>query len=205
MLLLWLLSPQSKFFLAIRVTATPFAVRHRHRSVPSHRDLAMRLTVAGLSAALLFTPRAHAAITLSTETASMPRVTTRPAELLLSPDFVISDTPTTRVFDWTISEMLGAPDGCKSIHPASKVDFDSSYTQFSSRCSSSTDSKRVHSSKQAKVRARCRALERQVAVLTPWMDEGDTIVVNVFNNASAGTAIHWHVSFCSQLWRRIAR
>lgn len=32
-------------------------------------------------------------------------------QLALSPDFVITDKPTTRTYDWTISVKEGAPDG----------------------------------------------------------------------------------------------
>ncbi|CAE6458335.1 unnamed protein product, partial [Rhizoctonia solani] len=38
-------------------------------------------------------------------------VQSRPEQLSLSPDFKITDKPTTRTYDWTISMQEGAPDG----------------------------------------------------------------------------------------------
>jgi hypothetical protein len=47
----------------------------------------------------------------STVTASATTVTQALSQLTLSSDFVITNVPATRTYDWTVSTMTGSPDG----------------------------------------------------------------------------------------------
>jgi hypothetical protein len=47
----------------------------------------------------------------STVTASATTVTQALSQLTLSSDFVITNVPATRTYDWTVATMTGSPDG----------------------------------------------------------------------------------------------
>ncbi|KAB5588854.1 hypothetical protein CTheo_7708 [Ceratobasidium theobromae] len=49
--------------------------------------------------------------TTTTATATATTVTAAVTQLTLSSDFVITDVPATRTYDWTVATMTGAPDG----------------------------------------------------------------------------------------------
>ncbi|KAG9076063.1 laccase, multicopper oxidase, benzenediol:oxygen oxidorectuctase, partial [Ceratobasidium sp. 370] len=92
----------------------------------------------------------------STVTASATTVTQALSQLTLSSDFVITNVPATRTYDWVVATMTGAPDGyyrpmlvVNGQYPGPLIE----------------------------------------------ANEGDTIVVNVQNDMSLGTTIHWHGIF----------
>ncbi|KAL8286672.1 hypothetical protein RQP46_004200 [Phenoliferia psychrophenolica] len=59
----------------------------------------------------LYSYQGLAAIILASTITRAATVTANAAELVLSSSFVISSTPTTRTYDWTIDQLTGAPDG----------------------------------------------------------------------------------------------
>ncbi|QRV84926.1 Multicopper oxidase [Ceratobasidium sp. AG-Ba] len=91
--------------------------------------------------------------TTTTTSASAASVTPVPNQLTLSSDFVITNVPATRTYDWVVATATGAPDGyyrpmlvVNGQYPGPLIE----------------------------------------------ANEGDTIVVNVQNDMSVGTTIHWH-------------
>ncbi|KAB5588238.1 hypothetical protein CTheo_8320 [Ceratobasidium theobromae] len=94
--------------------------------------------------------------TTTTATATATTVTAAVTQLTLSSDFVITDVPATRTYDWTVATVTGSPDGY--YRPMLVVN-------------------------------------GQYPGPTIEANDGDTIIVNVQNDMSVGTTIHWHGLF----------
>ncbi|KAB5589735.1 hypothetical protein CTheo_6830 [Ceratobasidium theobromae] len=94
--------------------------------------------------------------TTTTATATATTVTAAVTQLTLSSDFVITNVPATRTYDWTVATVTGSPDGY--YRPMLVVN-------------------------------------GQYPGPTIEANDGDTIIVNVQNDMSVGTTIHWHGLF----------
>ncbi|KAF8607356.1 hypothetical protein BDV93DRAFT_520227 [Ceratobasidium sp. AG-I] len=101
------------------------------------------------------TSAATSTVTAATSTVTAAATTVTPvlSQLTLASDFVITNVPATRTYDWVVSTITGAPDGY--YRPMLVVN-------------------------------------GQYPGPTIEANDGDTIIVNVQNDMSLGTTIHWH-------------
>ncbi|QRV98945.1 Multicopper oxidase [Ceratobasidium sp. AG-Ba] len=107
----------------------------------------------GLAQSDTTTSTTTSATSASTATASTVTATPVPSQLVLSSDFVITDVPATRTYNWVVATATGSPDGyyrpmlvVNGQYPGPMIE----------------------------------------------ANEGDTVIVNVQNDMSVGTTIHWH-------------
>ncbi|KAF8752349.1 Ferroxidase laccase [Rhizoctonia solani] len=107
----------------------------------------------GLVVSQTTTTTTSAAASTTTATATVTAVA---SQLTLSSDFVITDVPVTRTYDWTVATATGSPDGY--YRPMLVVN-------------------------------------GQYPGPTIEANDGDTIIVNVQNDMSVGTTVHWHGLF----------
>ncbi|KAF8752351.1 Ferroxidase laccase [Rhizoctonia solani] len=107
----------------------------------------------GLVVSQTTTTTTSAAASTTTATATVTAVA---SQLTLSSDFVITDVPVTRTYEWTVATATGSPDGY--YRPMLVVN-------------------------------------GQYPGPTIEANDGDTIIVNVQNDMSVGTTVHWHGLF----------
>ncbi|QRV84901.1 Multicopper oxidase [Ceratobasidium sp. AG-Ba] len=107
----------------------------------------------GLAQSDTTTSTTTSATSTSTATALTVTATPVPSQLILSSDFVITDVPATRTYNWVVATATGSPDGyyrpmlvVNGQYPGPMIE----------------------------------------------ANEGDTVIVNVQNDMSVGTTIHWH-------------
>lgn len=93
------------------------------------------------------------------------------SSFLLDPNFVVTSTPTTRYYEFVISEAVGSPDGVQ--RPMLVVN--------STLCYSIHDDHPTDP-----------GIVDQFPGPLVEVNSGDELVVNVFNQLSNGTTIHWH-------------
>ena len=91
--------------------------------------------------------------------------------VLLDPSFDITSTPTTRYYEWVVEEMSGAPDGFE-------------------RTMLVVNGERIPKSIAGHFLSHVRTGQFPGPLIE--VNSGDELIVNVFNEMSNGTTIHWH-------------
>lgn len=132
-----------------------------------------RLLIIGIAAAvvLMLALALGLGLGLGLKKKSSSNYVTTNSSFLLDPNFVVTSTPTTRYYEFIISETPGSPDGFErpmlvvnSMQPP--VQMNAEYTDF-------------------------LILDQFPGPLVE-VNSGDELVVNVFNQLPNGTTIHWH-------------
>ncbi|KAG9079696.1 laccase, multicopper oxidase, benzenediol:oxygen oxidorectuctase [Ceratobasidium sp. 370] len=104
-------------------------------------------------------------------TAAASTVTQALSQLRLSSDFVITNVPATRTYNWVVSTATGSPDGYYRPMLVVNGENDLQRSLYHPSLTSKTG---------------------QYPGPLIEANEGDTIIVNVQNDMSLGTTIHWH-------------
>jgi FtsP/CotA-like multicopper oxidase with cupredoxin domain len=104
------------------------------------------------------------------KSSSLSYVTTN-SSFLLDPSFVVTSTPTTRYYEFVISEAVGSPDG----------------VQRTMLVVNSTPRYSIHNDDPTDI----GILDQFPGPLIE-VNSGDELVVNVYNQLPNGTTIHWH-------------